>query len=64
MQQQPQRHRDGAETARAIRAFLATYDGRVTTWQVAMRIRERLHSELYRREREHYPEWIDHGGEA
>jgi hypothetical protein len=27
-------------------------------------IRARLHSALYRREREHYPEYIDHGGEG
>ena len=59
-----QQHRGGAETARAIRAFLATRDDRVATWQVAMRIRERLHSELYRREREQCPAWIDHGGEG
>lgn len=59
-----QEKRRGAETAQAIRAFLATYDGRAATWEVAIRIRERLNSELYRREREHYPEWIDHGGEA
>jgi hypothetical protein len=31
---------------------------------IAVRIRMRLHSELYRREREHYPEWIDVGGET
>jgi hypothetical protein len=56
--------RSGAETAQAIRAFLATHDGRVATWQVVMQIRERLHSELYRREREVYPEFVDLGGEA
>lgn len=63
IEMEQQRRRDGAETARAIRAFLATYDGRVSTWQVAMRIRQRLHSDLYRRERE-YPEWVDYGGEG
>ena len=60
-----QQHRGGAETARAIRAFLATYDGcDASDRQIAMRIRARLHSELYRREREQYPEWIDLGGEG
>ena len=59
-----EQHRDGAETAQAIRAFLATYDDRVATWQIAMRIRERVHSEQYRRERERYSEWVDHGGEG
>lgn len=59
-----EQHRSGAEVAAAIRSFLATYDGRATCWQVALRIRERLHGELYRREREQYPEWVDHGGEG
>lgn len=60
-----QRHGGGEETARAIRAFLAAYDHRdVSDRQVAYRIRERVHSELYRRERKHYPEWIDLGGEG
>ena len=55
----------GAETARVIRAFLATYDGHdASDRRVASHIRERLHGELYRREREQYPEWIDQGGEA
>jgi hypothetical protein len=59
-----QRRGDDA-SAQAIRAFLATYDGRdASDRQIALRIRERLHSELYRREREHYPEWVDLGGEG
>ena len=59
-----EQHR-GAETARAIRAFLATYDASdASDRQVATRIRERLHSELYRREREQYTEWVDLGGES
>ena len=59
------RHDRGAETARAIRAFLATYDrGDASDQEVVFRIRERVHSENYRRERKHYPEWIDLGGEG
>lgn len=55
----------GSETAQAIRAFLATYDARdAADRQIAARIRERLHGELYRREREHYSEHVDLGGEA
>jgi len=57
--------RTGEEAARTIRAFLATYDARdASDRQVALRIRERLNSELYRRERELYPEYIDLGGEG
>ena len=60
-----QQSRSGVETARAIRAFLSTYEASdASDRQIALRIRERLHSELYRREREQYLEWIDHGGEA
>ena len=60
-----QSHRDGAQTAQAIRVFLSTYDASdVSDRQIAMRIRERLHRELYRRERELYPQWIDLGGEG
>ena len=60
-----QPRRSGAETAQAIRAFLSTYDARdVSDREVAARIRMRLHSELYRREREQYPEWVDLGGEG
>ena len=58
-------HRGSAETVRVIRAFLATYDvSDASDRQVAIQIRGRLHSELYRREREQCPEWIDHGGEG
>lgn len=60
----PQSYRSGEEVARTIRAFLATYDGSASDRQIASRIRERLHSEMYRREREHYAAWIDHGGEG
>ena len=60
-----QQRRSGAETAQAIRAFLSTYEASdASDRQIAARIRARLHSELYRRERELYPEWIDHGGES
>ena len=52
------------QTAEAIRAFLATYDARdAGDRQIAARIREQLHRELYRRERESI-EWIDIGGEG
>lgn len=54
-----------SRATRSIRAFLAAYDpGDAADRQIAARIRERLHSELYRREREHYPEHVDLGGEA
>lgn len=48
-----------------VRDFIATYDRHdpVDRW-IAARLTERLHGELYRRERERYPEWIDVGGEA
>ena len=60
-----EQHRAGLETAQAIRAFLSTYDASdASDRQVAMRIRGRLHSEQYRREREQYPDWIDLGGEG
>ena len=60
-----QERHDASETARMIRSFIATYDARdASDRQVAMRIRERLHSELYRRERELYPQWVDLGGEG
>jgi len=59
-----ERQREGAETAQAIRAFLTTYAGRDACRQVLLWIRARLHSELYRREREHFAEWVDHGGEG
>jgi hypothetical protein len=52
-------------TAQAIRAFLASYDARdVSDREIAYRIRERLHSEIYRRERLLHAEWIDLGGEG
>lgn len=61
-EQQPCR---GGTTAQVIRNFLAAYDASdASDRYVAARIRERLCSEWYRREREHYPEWVDHGGEA
>lgn len=60
-----QQRRSGAETAQVIRAFLATYDARdACARQIAYRIRERVHSEIYRRERKFYSEWIDLGGEG
>jgi hypothetical protein len=53
------------QAARAFRAFLASYDARDTSDRaVAYRIRERVHSEIYRRERMLHAEWIDIGGEG
>ncbi len=48
-----------------IRDFIATYDRTDPTdrW-IRTRLLERLHGELYRREREHYSEYVDLGGEA
>lgn len=56
----------GSQTARVIHAVSKpTYDGHTAEdRQIIARIRARLHSEMYRREREHYPEYIDHGGEG
>lgn len=55
----------GKEIVQVINAFLATYDKRsASDRQISFRIRERLQGELYRREREQFPEWIDLGGEA
>jgi hypothetical protein len=54
-----------ADAARAIRDFLAVYDRHdLDDREVATHIRERFLREMYRREREHYPEWIDVGGEG
>ena len=60
-----QERHDANGTAQMIRDFIATYDARdASDRQIAARIRERLHSELYRRERAQYPQWIDLGGEG
>lgn len=53
-----------SSTAQALRAFLAAYGRRSVARQGVSRIREALRSEIYRRERDQYPEWIDLGGEA
>jgi hypothetical protein len=51
-----------SETAELFRAFFAAYDARSThDRQLALRIREQVHRELYRREREQFPEWVDLG---
>ena len=52
--------------AAATRVFLRSWhDGRdAIDRQIAARIRERLHSAQYRREREQCSEWVDHGGEG
>lgn len=55
--------RSGA--TKANRAFLATYVASdASDRQIAREIRARLLSEWYRRERDHYAEWIDFGGES
>ena len=55
----------GSETAAAIRSFITAYDAHdASDREIASHILQRLHSELYRRERESYPEWIDLGGEG
>jgi len=49
----------------SIRAFIAAYDAHdPSDRQIAVRIREVLHKEIYRRERDRYAEWVDLGGEA
>jgi len=54
-----------ADTVRVIRSFVASYDRNdADDRAIAVRIRQVLHSELYRREREIYAEWVDLGGEA
>jgi hypothetical protein len=49
----------------AIQRFIREYD-RTDPHQVhiAKRLDERIHAELYRREREYYEEWVDIGGEG
>jgi len=56
---------EGGITPQLIRDFIATYDRSDPTdrW-IAARLSERLHGELYRRERDRYPAWIDVGGEG
>ena len=48
-----------------VRDFIASYDRNDPTdrW-IALMLIDRLHGELYRRERELYPEWVDLGGES
>ena len=54
-----------AETVRAIRDFIAIYDRTdADDRAIAASIRDRLQRELYRREREDYPELIDIGGQG
>lgn len=52
-------------TPEMIRDFIAAYDGSDPADRgLRARLLERLHGELYRREREHCPEWVDLGGES
>jgi hypothetical protein len=48
-----------------IQEFIDRFDrsDSVDRW-IALRLLVRLQGEIYRREREIYPEWVDHGGEA
>jgi hypothetical protein len=54
-----------ALTPEIVQVFIDTYDRTDPTdrW-IAKRLTERLHGEMYRREREVYPQWIDQGGES
>lgn len=51
-------------TVQTSRAFILAYDGGSFDQQVTARTREVLQREIYRCERDQYPEWIDLGGEA
>ena len=52
-------------TPETIRDFIATFDRTDPTDRgIATRLLERLHGEIYRREREYSLEWIDVGGEG
>jgi hypothetical protein len=54
-----------ADAAQMIRDFIAVYDRHDPDDRaIAAHVRVLLQRELYRREREHYPEWIDVGGEG
>lgn len=59
----------GDRAARGFRAFLAAYDAsdvsdRAVDPAAAYRMRERAHSEIYRRERVLHAAWVDIGGEG
>jgi hypothetical protein len=54
-----------SSTARTLRAFLASHDPSDPADREAVyRIRARVYGEQYRRERKHYPEYVDLGGES
>jgi hypothetical protein len=54
-----------AITPQLVQAFIDDFDRNDPVDRfVARRLIEKLQGEIYRREREHYPEWIDVGGEA
>lgn len=56
---------DASNTARTIRAYLASHDASDPVDREAVfRIRARSYREQYRLERKIYPEWIDLGGEG
>jgi hypothetical protein len=52
-------------TMEVVQEFIDSFDpSNPTDHLIARRLRELLQGEIYRREREIYPEWVDHGGEA
>lgn len=56
---------DSAALVISIDNFVTTHDRcNPNDRRIALRLLELLHGELYRREREHYPEWVDVGGEG
>jgi hypothetical protein len=54
-----------AITPQLVQAFIDDFDRSDPTDRLIARwLIEKLQGEIYRREREHYPEWVDVGGEA
>jgi hypothetical protein len=52
-------------TPQVVQDFIDAFDRSDSTDRfIARRLLEKLRGEIYRREREIYPEWIDQGGEA
>ena len=57
--------RSRLEIMRDVEDFVRAYDrNSAEDHAIAGRLRERLYSELYRRERDKYPEWVDLGGDG
>jgi hypothetical protein len=52
-------------TPQIVQEFIDTFDRSDPADRfIARRLLEKFQGEIYRREREIYPEWIDQGGEA